>query len=673
MNEGIRILIVEDMPADAELIERELRRAGLVFTTRRVATKDAFLTALREFAPQIVLSDYNLPQFNGPEALSLLKKTNSAVPFILITGSMTEEVAVECMKDGAHDYILKTSLTRLPSAVRSALEKVRTIEEKRSAEAALRKSEEQYRLIAENTSDLICMVDTLGHFTYLSPSYRDVLGYAPESLIGQHCLSLLHPDDRENTEAEALRSTSHHAATYGIEIRVRHKNGAWKVFETVVNWTYDAQGKRQYGIFVSRDITERKQAELTLRESEEKLRSSEDQLRMSQKLEAVGQLAGGVAHDFNNLLTVISGYSELVLNRLSDGDDNRGKVAEIKRAAERAASLTRQLLAFSRKQVLQPKLFDLNHLVSDMTKMLRRLIDENIEITTVIGEAAPINADQGQIEQVLMNLVVNARDAMPDGGHLMIETARVDIDEAYASTHLNVQTGPYVVLAISDTGCGIDGETQKHIFEPFFTTKEQGKGTGLGLSTVYGIVKQSGGHILLYSEPARGTVFKVYLPLAAETQGGPTAAPVRAALPRGSETILIVEDEPQIRNLAFDCLVQYGYDVISSANGVEALELMESLTRPVDLVLTDVVMPKLSGRELSERIHAKQPSAKVMFMSGYTNDSVVNHGILDGASWFIQKPFTLESLVSRVRQVLDSDGTPSNLTQNIELSGAAAN
>jgi signal transduction histidine kinase len=537
MNEEIKILIVEDVAADAELIVRELRRAGMRFTSRRVDTREAFLTALRDFDPAVVLSDYNLPQFSGPEALRLLKQEGSSAPFILITGSLTEEVAVECMKDGADDYILKTSLTRLPSAVQSALEKIRTIEDKSRAEAALR--------------------------------------------------------------------------------------------------------------------------------------LSEDQLRMSQKLEAVGQLAGGVAHDFNNLLTVISGYSELVLNRLSESDENRPKVEEIKRAAERASTLTRQLLAFSRKQVLQPKLFDLNHLVSDMSRMLRRLIGENIEMTTIIGETPPINADPGQIEQVLMNLVVNARDAMPNGGRLTIETARVEIDEAYASTHLSVQAGPYVMLAVTDTGCGIDAETSRHIFEPFFTTKEQGKGTGLGLSTVYGIVKQSGGHIWLYSEPGHGTAFKVYLPAVVEAETESTAEPVRAALPRGTETILIVEDEPQIRNLAFDCLVYCGYDVLSSSNGVEALQLIEHLQRPVDLILTDVVMPKLSGRELAERISALQPSAKVLFMSGYTNDSVVNHGILDGATWFIQKPFTLESLVRRVREVLDSDEPPAHSTKSIELSGAA--
>ncbi|HKY26439.1 MAG TPA: ATP-binding protein, partial [Pyrinomonadaceae bacterium] len=405
MNERINILIVEDLIADAALIERELSRANIPFTSHRVETKEAFVRALRDFQPAVVLSDYNLPQFSGPQALRLLKETGSSAPFILVTGSLTEEVAVSCMKDGADDYILKTNLTRLPAAVQSALEKVKTIEEKMRAEAALRKSEEQ--------------------------------------------------------------------------------------------------------------------------------------LRMSQKLEAVGQLAGGVAHDFNNLLTVIRGYSELVLNRLNDDDDNRPKIEEIKRAADRASTLTHQLLAFSRKQVLQPKLFDLNHLVTDMSKMLRRLIGENIEMTTIIGQEAPINADPGQIEQVLMNLVVNARDAMPQGGRLTVETARVEFDEAYADAHFSVQPGSYVMLAVSDTGSGMDAETRKHIFEPFFTTKEQGKGTGLGLSTVYGIIKQSGGNIWLYSEPGQGAVFKVYLPLA-ESEVQPTVTPDRVELPRGTETILIV-------------------------------------------------------------------------------------------------------------------------------------
>ena len=517
MNGKINILIVEDLVADAELIERELRKANIPFNSRRVDTKEGFLAALQYFEPTIVLSDYNLPQFSGPEALQLLKGAGLSIPFILITGSLTEEVAVECMKQGAHDYILKSSLTRLPSAVLNGLEKAKTIEQ---------------------------------------------------------------------------------------------------------------------------------------------LRASEEQLRMSQKLEAVGQLAGGVAHDFNNLLTVITGYSDLVLTQLSESDDNRPKLVEIKRAAQRASSLTRQLLAFSHKQVLQPKFFNLNDLVADMSKMLQRLIGEDIEMTTSLGPEAPIYADPGQIEQVLMNLVVNARDAMPEGGRLTVETSRVEIDDDYTSTHLNSQPGPYVMLAVSDTGAGMDAETRKHIFEPFFTTKEQGRGTGLGLSTVYGIVKQSGGSIWLYSELSQGTVFKIYLPIATPKDIELSTAPSPTTIPRGTETILIVEDEPQIRQLAFECLTHCGYKVLPSANGVEALQLVDSTQQPIHLVVSDVVMPKMSGRELVQRIAEVQPLVKVLFMSGYTNDAIVNHGILEGGTWFIQKPFAFEALARKVREVLDSEEAP---------------
>lgn len=513
MNEKINILIVEDRLTDAELIERELRKANIAFQSRRVDSEVEFLAALHDFEPAIVLSDFHLPQFSGPEALRLLKQTGSHAPFILITGSLTEEVAVECMKQGAHDYVLKSSLTRLPPAVLNALEKAKT--------------------------------------------------------------------DR-------------------------------------------------------------------------KLRESEEQLRMSQKLEAVGQLAGGVAHDFNNLLTVIIGYSDLVLARLSETDNNRSKIEEIKRAAQRASSLTRQLLAFSRKQVLQPTLFNLNDLVADMSRMLQRLIGENIEMRTMFGPEAPINADQGQLEQVLMNLVVNARDAMPKGGSLTLETSRVEIDDDYARAHLNVKAGPYVLLAVSDTGTGMDAETQKRIFEPFFTTKEQGKGTGLGLSTVYGIVNQSGGTVWVYSEVGQGTVFKVYLPAAVSEDLETTGAAEEVLIPPGAETILIVEDSAQIRQLACDCLTHCGYKVVAAADGLQALEMVEQSEDRFDLILTDVVMPRLSGRELVERISNLRPLIKVLFMSGYTNDAVVNHGVLDGNTWFIQKPFAFDALARKVREVLDS-------------------
>ena len=773
MNTNINVLIVEDLVADAELIERELFKAGIAFQSRRVDTRDAFVAALDDFQPAVILSDYNLPQFSGREALRLLKQLAVSIPFILVTGSLTEEVAVECMKEGAHDYILKTSLTRLPSAMANALEKAQTLEEIVRAEAALHRSEEQYRLIAENTSDLICMLDVHGNYTYLSPSYREVLGYAPESLLSTSCFSLIHPDDRNTAEEWTVHSAASKKSER-VELRMKHREGHWGVFEILSNWIFDSKGRPAKGILVSRDITKRKEAENTLRESEErtrlilenaldavitinstgaivgwnpqaevtfgwaenevlqkhlvdliipqehrashtnglkhfmltgqgavvnkrieitalrrdgsefpvelsvspmrsgdsfifsafirdiseqkraeeKLRQSEEQLRQSQKLEAVGQLAGGVAHDFNNLLTVISGYSDLVLNDLNPSDKNRSKIEEVKRAAQRAASLTRQLLAFSRKQVLQPTYFNLNSLVLDMGKMLQRLIGENIELTTS-GEDAPVHADPGQMEQVVMNLVVNARDAMPEGGKITVETGRIDVDEAYASMHLNVKPGRYVLLAVSDTGLGIDAETRKHIFEPFFTTKELGKGTGLGLSTVYGIVKQSGGDIWLYSEVGKGTSFKIYLPIAPESQDQAQTQSI-ASLPKGTETILIVEDDSQIRQLAFDCLTQHGYSVWSAANGVEALNLIEHASTQVDLILTDVVMPQMSGRELAERINTHQPTTKILFMSGYTNDAIIKHGVLDAGTWFIQKPFALDDLAQRVREVLDS-------------------
>ncbi len=776
MNETINILIVEDLVTDAELIERELTKANIHFNSRRVDTRAAFLAALDDFRPAIVLSDFNLPQFSGREALSLLKQTAVPAPFILITGSLTEEVAVQCMKDGAYDYILKASLKRLPSAVLNALEKAKTVQEKAHAEAALFKSQERYRLIAENTRDLICMLDVEGNYTYVSPSYREVLGYAPESLLGTSCFSLIHPDDRRMAEQKTVQAVVDQRPER-LELRVKDSAGNWKVFETLGNWIYDPQAAQRQGLMVSRDITKRKQAEDTLRQSEErtrlilenaldaivtinaegliidwnpqaeitfgwsagevvgrtfadtiipqthrselaaalkrflmtgqrrelnkrieiaalrrdgaeipvelsvspmqsgetfifsafirdisdrklaeeKLQKSEEQLRMSQKLEAVGQLAGGVAHDFNNLLTVITGYSDLILSRINEHDINRPKIEEIKKAANRAASLTRQLLAFSRKQVLQPKLFDLNTLVVDISKMLQRLIGENIEMTTMLDQEAPINADPGQIEQVLMNLVVNARDAMPTGGRITVETSRIVIDETFASRHLTVQPGEYVVLAVSDTGSGMDAETQKRIFEPFFTTKAQGKGTGLGLSTVYGIVKQSGGNIWVYSELGQGTVFKVYLPVAIGNETNLQTLATPSAMPLGTETILVVEDEPQIRRLAFECLESCGYSVLLSSNGLEAMELMEDPTKPIDLVVTDVVMPHMSGKELADRIANIQPKAKVLFMSGYTNDAVVNHGVLQAGTWYLQKPFALDALARQVRAVLDSN------------------
>jgi nitrogen-specific signal transduction histidine kinase/ActR/RegA family two-component response regulator len=382
-------------------------------------------------------------------------------------------------------------------------------------------------------------------------------------------------------------------------------------------------------------------------------RDLEEQLRQAQKMEAVGMLAGGVAHDFNNLLTIINGYSQLILNNLQKNDPNRHSAEQIMKAGDRAAGLTNQLLAFSRRQVMQPKVLDLNSLVTGLSAMLRRLIGEDIDLRLALREdLGRVSADPGQIEQVLMNLVVNARDAMPRGGSLTIETANVTLDENYAGRHIAVKPGPYVLLAVSDTGGGMDEATKNRLFEPFFTTKEPGKGTGLGLSTVFGIVKQSGGSVQVYSEMGTGSSVKVYLPridqkVPLEREGR------RKPAPKGSETILLVEDDEMVRTLVRETLEREGYKLIDSADPVEAQRISENYRGRIDLLIADVVMPKLSGKELARNLTERRPDLKVLYMSGYTDSAIVNSGILQKEVAFLQKPFTPGVLSAKVREVIE--------------------
>ena len=398
---------------------------------------------------------------------------------------------------------------------------------------------------------------------------------------------------------------------------------------------------------LKKEVDERKQAE-------EALHRSEEQLRQSQKMEAVGKLAGGVAHDFNNLLTAINGHSELAMRRLGDDDPLYRKLEAIKNAGERAASLTRQLLAFSRKQILQPKVLDLNQVVFEMNKMFQPLIGEDIDLfTRLVPDLGKVKADPGQIEQVLMNLTVNARDAMPLGGRLTIETANVYLDEAYAKHHATVRPGWYVMLAVSDNGCGMDEATRERIFEPFFTTKEVGKGTGLGLSTVYGIVKQSGGNIWVYTEAGRGTTFKVYLPCVDRGIEEPESSTDDNKVLEGTETVLLVEDEEVVRDMAREILEESGYRVLEAKHGREALLVAERHRGPIHLMLSDVVMPQMSGRELAEHLTPLRSEMKVLYMSGYTDDAIVHHGVLDEGMAFIGKPFTPNALARKVRETLN--------------------
>jgi signal transduction histidine kinase/ActR/RegA family two-component response regulator len=392
---------------------------------------------------------------------------------------------------------------------------------------------------------------------------------------------------------------------------------------------------------IARDVTQR--------------RHLEEQLAHAQRMEAIGHLAGGVAHDFNNLLTVVTGYSELVLRRLGAESPVRQEIEQIKKAGERATTLTRQLLAFSRKQMLQPRVLDLNAVLSDVEHLLRRLIGENIQLTMVLGpDLKRVKADPGQMEQIIMNLAVNARDAMPQGGMLTVGTANVVLDDDYANQHVDVKPGQYVMLAVSDTGIGMDDHTRSHIFEPFFTTKVKGKGTGMGLSTVYGIVKQSGGYVWVYSEPNQGSTFKIYLPRIDDPIETQDAANLAEELSAGVETVLLVEDEEAVRSLVCKVLRASGYTVLESLNPADALRIAREHPDPIHLLLTDVVMPQMSGREVANQVIVLRPSTKVLFISGYTDDAIVHHGVLDPKTAFLHKPFSPDALARKVREVLDN-------------------
>jgi PAS domain S-box-containing protein len=516
----------------------------------------------------------------------------------------------------------------------------RDIAERKQAEEALRLAEEKYRSIFENAVEGIFQTTPDEGYISANPALARIYGYeSPREMI-EAVMDIsrqvyVDPDRR----SEFKRTLEAHDAVTGFEAQVYRKDGSVIWVSESARAVRDRQGALLCYEGTVEDITERKRLE--------------QQLLQSQKMEAIGRLAGGVAHDFNNVLTAIMGYSELLLSGIGSEESRRRNTEQIKKAAERAASLTSQLLAFSRRQVLTMRVLDLNDVVVVLEPMLRRLIGEDIALVTVLDlELERTKADVGQIEQVLMNLVVNARDAMPRGGTLTIETTNVKLDQAYMDRHGLVPPGAYVKLTVSDTGCGMDAETQSHIFEPFFTTKEPGKGTGLGLSTVYGVIKQSGGYIWVYSEPGRGTTFKMYLPRVDEAVKAIEPGVVSAESPRGTETVLLAEDDEGVRELAGGALERSGYSVLMACGGEEALLLSGRHAGAIHLLVTDVVMPGLGGRELAERLVPLRPDMKVLYMSGYTDDAVVRYGVLVEEAAYLQKPFTPDVLLQRVRQML---------------------
>ena len=645
--EHLRFLIVDDAVEYAQMVAEFLRASG-AWPDADIDTSPTYergLAALTSRRVDVAVLDYLLGARDGLSLLREARQRGVDTPVIMLTGHGAEDVAVEAMKAGAADYLSKTNLTveGLERAVRHALALGGGERQRRHAEAALRASEERFRALVENSSDALLLLDAEGRVSYMTASSSRQFGWTPDQMIGRSIFELVHPDDTDAVTARMSEAIRNPGKRVTHEVRFRHADGSWRIMEGVgVNRLDDPS----VGAIVmnARDITDR--------------RKLEEQLRMSQKMEAVGQLAGGVAHDFNNLLTAILGYCNLMLDDMPPEDPLRADLEEIRVAGERAAALIRQLLAFSRRQMLQPQTVDLNAIVQQMEKLLRRLISEDVDLATNLApDLMTVRVDPASIEQILVNLAVNARDAMPLGGRLTIETANVDLDETYAVTHVTMKAGRYVMLAVGDTGEGMDAATRARVFEPFFTTKEQGKGSGLGLATVYGMVKQGGGYIWVYSEPGHGTMFKVYFPPAEQrTRTSAAEHPGRRTSDgkQGWETVLLVEDEDAVRALAREVLRRHGYVVLEARHGVDALRVAERHGDDIHLMVTDVVMPHMSGRDLADRLSRVRPNMKVLFMSGYTDHALMHRELTPGSA-FLQKPFTPEGFARKVRSVLDTE------------------
>jgi two-component system, cell cycle sensor histidine kinase and response regulator CckA len=646
----VRVLLVEDSATDAKLLVQELKRGGREIEFERVEDDAGMRAALERKTWDVILSDWSMPKFSGVAALSLARQLCPEVPLIIVSGTIGEDVAVEAMRAGARDFVLKDRIARLLPVLERELAERKALTAATAAlgqsERKLLKAEARYRALVEKSTDVISLTDSSSVVTYVSPAIERILGYTPEEYTGQPSLARVHEQELPLAEHVMAQVSTTPGKTMQIELRVRHKDGSFRWLESsVTNHLDDPLVGGLVGN--SRDVTDRKNAELAL------LRT-EMQLRQAQKMEAIGNFAGGVAHDFNNLLSVMLSYSQMMAEDLTPSDPRKADLDEIIEAGRRAADLTRQLLAFGRVQILQPRVLNLNDVIIGIEKMLQRLIGENVLLTVIASpDLGRTKVDPGQIEQIVMNLAVNSRDAMPDGGKLTIETANVCLDETYVSEHVGARVGEHVMLAVTDTGTGMDAATQARMYEPFFTTKERGRGTGLGLATVFGIVQQSGGNVWVYSELGKGTTFKVYFPRTDEpnTTVADSLSPARDL--HGTETILLVEDEEAVRVLARTILRRLGYHVLEAQSGGDALLICEQHTAEIHLMLTDVVMPRMSGRQLADRLQPLRPKMKVLFMSGYTDNSIIHHGVLDSGVMFIQKPITPDSLGRKVKETLE--------------------
>ncbi|MFQ5742021.1 MAG: PAS domain S-box protein [Acidobacteriota bacterium] len=591
--------------------------------------------------------DYEPSEVAGKTVLDFVAAEDRELVLTNIMSGYEEPYELTCVKRDGSSISLEVCGRQVEhESGKSTLMAVRDIGARKRAEAARRKTEGRYRTLFEGLRDAVYIITQDGHFVDFNQSTLALFGYAREEMHGLEFSDLfLDPGGHQRFQQEMLQ----HGSVREFEVKLRKKDGT--ELDCVISSTERQASETESSILfyqgIIHDVTGRKHAERALHESEE-------QLRHAQKMDAVGRLAGGVAHDFNNLLTGISGYTQLLLNDVEEGSSTERDLGEILRCASRASDLTRQLLAFSRKQPLQVAVINLNDMLENTSKMLERLLGEDIELEFLSDpDLGNVEADPGQIEQVLVNLAVNARDAMSSGGKLTIETSNVVLDSDYALLHAEAEVGPHVMLAVTDTGCGMDQETQQRIFEPFFTTKDKDKGTGLGLATVYGIVKQHGGNVWVYTEPGKGTTFKVYLPRVESDARALAAEEKRRPLPRGSETILVVEDEQSVRAVVERALEAQGYKVLTAQHPQEAEQTFTEHAGEIALLVTDVVMPGADGQALYRRLSTQEPSLKILYMSGYTDRAILRHGGLDPSMPFIQKPFGPREIVRKVHEVLN--------------------